>query len=455
MLFQTVKSEIVSHLSYIVASKGEAFVVDPRRDCDVYLEIAQQWGVRIKDIFETHRNEDYVIGSFELSRLTGAKIHHGPGLQWKYGRTIHDGEEHLVGLLKVVALHTPGHSLESTCYVLYDTESGNKPVLVFTGDTLFVGDLGRTDFLGKENTSRMAGMLYDSLHDKLFPLGDGVVVYPGHGFGSVCGGTISEREISTIGAERMMNQTLRLSREEFVKRKAEEKHETPPYFKVMEKYNLEGPPILAQIPSPPALKPAEFKAVIEKGIAVIDTRTPPAFGGAHIKGSYSLPPSRLSNAGWVIPVGEEPLLVVDDGKALDYAVRNLYRMGYSNFAGYLAGGLEAWFKEGLPLSKVELITCPQLKEMHESKANPVLVDVRRHSEWDEGHIDGAIHIYLGRLPERLDEIPMGRPVVVQCKTGTRSSFAASVLLKAGRKNIFNLLGGFDAWKKLGYPVVKS
>ena len=455
MLFQTVKSEIVSHLSYIVASKGEAFVVDPRRDCDVYLEIAQQWGVRIKDIFETHRNEDYIIGSFELSKLTGAKVHHGPGLQWQYGRTIHDGEEHLVGLLKVVDLHTPGHSLESTCYVLYDTESGNKPVLVFTGDTLFVGDLGRTDFLGKENTIRMAGMLYDGLHDKLFPLGDGVIVYPGHGFGSVCGGTISEREISTIGAERMMNPTLRLSREEFVKRKVEEKHETPPYFKVMEKYNLEGPPILAHIPNPPALKPAEFKAVIEKGIAVIDTRTPPAFGGAHINGSYSLPPSRLSNAGWVIPIGDESLLVVEDGKALDYAVRNLYRIGYSKFAGYLAGGLEAWYKEGLPLSKVELITCPQLKEMHESKENPVLVDVRRHSEWDEGHIDGAIHIYLGRLPERLDEIPMGRPVVVQCKTGTRSSFAASVLIRAGRKNIYNLLGGFDAWKKLGYPVVKS
>jgi hydroxyacylglutathione hydrolase len=455
MLFQVVKSEIVSHLSYIVASNGEAFVIDPRRDCDIYTEIAQKWGVRIIDIFETHRNEDYVIGSVGLSKLTDAEVHHGPGLQWMYGHTIHDGEEIRIGLLKVVALHIPGHSLDSTCYVLYDTESGKSPVIVFTGDTLFVGDVGRTDFLGHEYTKRMAEMLYNGLHNKLLPLGDGVVIYPGHGFGSVCGGTINEREISTIGAERSMNPMLRLSREEFVKQKVEEKHETPPYFKAMEKYNLEGSLVPAHIPIPPALKPSEFKLEIEKGITVIDTRTPPAFGGAHIKGSYSLPPSRLSNAGWVIPVSDEPLLVVDDEEALNYAVKNLYRMGYSNFSGYLAGGLEAWYKEGLPLSKVELITCSQLKEMFESKENPILVDVRKYSEWDDGHIERATHIYLGRLPERMDEIPMGRPVVLQCKTGTRSSFAASILMKAGRKNIYNLLGGFDAWKKLGYPVAKN
>jgi hydroxyacylglutathione hydrolase len=454
MLLQTVKSDIVSHLSYVVASKGEAFVVDPRRDCDVYVEIAQGWGAQIRHIFETHRNEDYVIGSIELAELTGAKIHHSAGLPWKYGETLRDGEEFKIGQLKIAALHTPGHSPDSTCYALYDSESGDKPVLVFTGDTLFVGDVGRTDFLGPENTAMMSGKLYDGLHGKLLPLGDGVVVLPGHGFGSVCGGTIGEREISTIGAERAMNPMLCLTKEQFVERKVEERHETSPYFKVMERYNLEGPPATGHVPVPPALKPSEFKAAASKGIPIIDTRLPPSFGGAHIEGAYSLPPTRLSNAGWVVPVENPVLLVVEDAKALDFTVRNLYRMGYTSFAGYLAGGLEAWYKEGNPLSKVEMLTCSQLKAMME-KDKPVIVDVRRYSEWDEGHIEGATHIYLGRLPERLGEIPADRPVVLQCKTGTRSSFAASILLKAGRKRVYNLLGGIDAWKKLGYPLVKS
>jgi hydroxyacylglutathione hydrolase len=452
MLFQTIKSEIVSHLSYVVASKGEAFVLDPRRDCDIYIEIAQSWGAKIKDIFETHRNEDYVVGSIELSKLTGAKIHHGPGLPWKYGETLQDGEEFKVGLLKVVALHTPGHSPDSTCYALYDAESGDKPVLVFTGDTLFIGDVGRTDFLGPENTAMMCGKLYDGL---LLSLGDGVVVFPGHGYGSVCGGNISEREISTLGAERTMNPMLKLTRKEFIERKAAERHETSPYFKVMERYNLEGPPIPSHLPIPPALKPAEFKAAMAKGAPIIDTRAPPAFGGAHIEGSYSLPPTRLSNAGWVAPVEKEVLLVVDDSEALTFAVRNLYRMGYTNITGYLSGSLESWYKEGNPLSKVDLLTCQQLSEMIRSEEKPVIVDVRRHSEWDEGHIEDAIHIYLGRLPERLNEIPTEKPVVLQCKTGTRSSFAASILKKAGRTRVYNLLGGIDAWKKLDYPLVKD
>jgi len=455
MLFLTVRSEIVSHLSYIIGSKGEAFVVDPRRDCDVYSGIAQDHGIRIREIFETHRNEDYVVGSRGLSRITGARIHHGPGLNWAYGETLRDGEEFRIGALKLVALHTPGHSPDSTCYVLYDRESGDRPVMVFTGDTLFVGDVGRTDFLGPDKTPLMSRNLYDSLHGKLLTLGDGVVVLPAHGYGSVCGGTIGEREISTIGAERAMNPMLKLTRDEFVTRKVGEKHETPPYFSVMERYNLGGPPSPAHLPVPPALKPAGFRAAAARGIPIIDTRAPPAFGGAHIEGSYSLPPSRLSNAGWVAPVEKEVLLVVDDSRALDFAVRNLYRMGYTSFCGYLEGGIEAWYKGGNPLSRVDLLTCQQLTTLIRSKEPPVIVDVRRYSEWDEGHIEGATHIYLGRLPERLAEIPEGKPVVLQCKTGTRSSFAASILLKAGRTRVYNLLGGIDSWKNLGYPLAKD
>jgi hydroxyacylglutathione hydrolase len=248
---------------------------------------------------------------------------------------------------------------------------------------------------------------------------------------------------------------LKLTRDEFVTRKVGEKHETPPYFSVMERYNLEGPPVPAHLPVPPALKPAGFRAAAARGIPIIDTRAPPAFGGAHIEGSYSLPPSRLSNAGWVAPVEKEVLLVVDDSRALDFAVRNLYRMGYTSFCGYLEGGIEAWYKGGNPLSRVGLLTCQQLTTLIRSEEPPVIVDVRRFSEWDEGHIGGATHIYLGRLPERLAEIPEGKPVVLHCKTGTRSSFAASILLKAGRTRVYNLLGGIDSWKNLGYPLAKD
>ncbi|MCX6643577.1 MAG: MBL fold metallo-hydrolase, partial [Candidatus Bathyarchaeota archaeon] len=205
MYIQAIKSEIVSHISYFVAAKAEAFVIDPRRDCSIYLEIAQQIGAKITFIFETHRNEDYVIGSVELAQLSGAKIIHGPGLAWKYGETLADGSEYRVGSMKIIAMHTPGHSPDSSCYVLYDTETGDIPFAVFTGDTLFVGDVGRTDFLGSNNTARMSNLLYDGLHGKLLALGDGVIIYPGHGAGSVCGGSLAERDISTLGAERQMN----------------------------------------------------------------------------------------------------------------------------------------------------------------------------------------------------------------------------------------------------------
>jgi len=222
MLIQTIKSEIVSHLSYIIGSKNEAAVIDPRRDCQVYLDIANQWGAKIKYVFETHRNEDYVTGSLELTNLTSSTIFHGPGLSWGFGEVIQHNKEIEMELLKIRALHTPGHSPESMSYVLYDLESGGQPVVVFTGDTLFVGDVGRTDFLGEQMTPVMSEKLFDSITKKLLPLGDSVIVCPAHGAGSVCGGKISQREISTIGIEKKTNPMLNLSKKEFVTQKTAE-----------------------------------------------------------------------------------------------------------------------------------------------------------------------------------------------------------------------------------------
>lgn len=455
MLFQAVKSEIVSHISYIISSKNEAAVIDPKRNCDVYLEIARRWESKIKYVFETHRNEDYVVGSVELAKATGARVFHGPGLSWGYGETLSDGQEFNLGLLKIKAFHTPGHSPESTCYVVYDGEADNHPVMVFTGDTLFVGDVGRTDFLGVNMTPVMSEKMYDSIVNRLLPLGDGVIVYPAHGAGSICGGKISEREVSTIGIEKATNPMLKLSREEFVAHKISEKHETPPYFKQMEVYNLEGPPLLGSMAAPIAMKPSEFNEKIKNGAYVVDVRTPVAFGGGHIPGSFSLPPSRLSLAGWVLSYDKPILLVADAIGTVDFAVRNLVQLGFDRIEGYLANGLESWYKEGLPLAKLSLLTVHELNRLIDSGADLLVLDVRRKNEWDEGHISGATRIYVGHLEKEAGKLPKNKPIVTICKTGNRSSFGASLLLRAGLRMVYNCLGGMDAWIKSGYLVARG
>ncbi len=454
MRIQTVKSEVVSHISYILSSKNEAMVIDPRRDYEIYLEIAKKWEAKIKFIFETHRNEDYVIGSVELAKETGAQVFHGPGLDWGYGSTISDKQEFSVGSLKILALHTPGHSLESTCYVLLDSESDHTSVMVFTGDTLFVGDVGRTDFLGAEMTYIMSEKLYKSLFEKLLPLGDGVIVFPAHGAGSVCGGKISEREISTIGIEKATNPMLQLSKARFIAAKVAERHETPPYFKKMEQYNLHGPPIRGVVSNPRPLKPSEFNDKVKNGAYIVDVRTPVAFGGAHIQGSYSLPPSRISNAGWVLPYDKPILIVAENVEMADFAERSLYLMGYDNVEGYLANGIESWYKENLPVAKLDLVTVQNLNLVLSSKQDIFVLDVRREDEWNEGHIEGSARIYVGKLQNQTDKVPRNKPVFVICKTGNRSSFGASVLLRKGFDKVYNVLGGIDAWKKAVYPLVK-
>jgi hydroxyacylglutathione hydrolase len=300
----------------------------------------------------------------------------------------------------------------------------------------------------------MSNLLYDGIHEKLLVLGEGVIVYPGHGFGSVCGGSLAEREISTLGAEKKMNKMLSLDREAFVSFKLNEKHETSPYFKIMEKYNLEGPPILGALPRPRGLKPNEFKSLMDEGAKIVDIRSPPSFGGAHIPGSYNLTMNRLNNAGWVIPIDTKVLIIAEDAAGVEFASRNMYRMGYDQLAGYLAGGVEAWYKEGNPLSKIDMITPSILKSMIEKDEAVEVVDVRRYNEFDEGHIPSSKHIYLGKIPERLEEISKDKAIAMICKTGSRSSFAASILIREGRTGIYNTLGGMDAWKKLGYPIAQ-
>ncbi|MDW7733151.1 MAG: MBL fold metallo-hydrolase [Methanolobus sp.] len=456
MIFERVKSEGLAHLSYFIGSGDEAVVIDPRRDCKVYTDIAGREGVKIRYILETHRNEDYVIGSRELENITGANIYHGPGLDFKYGNTLQDGQEIFFGSLKITALHTPGHTDESMSYALADLDAGDETIMVFTGDALFIGDVGRTDLYGPDEAPRLAAALYDSIFSRILPLGDAVILHPAHGAGSVCGGAISEREYSTLGLERLQNPVLqKTDRDEFIKFKVEEKLEFPPYFKKMEQYNLEGPSLLNGLPVPELLSPGEFGKEMKKAAVVVDTRMPHSFGGAHIKNSYSIWLEGIpSFAGWVLPYDKPILLVTEEKEQLESAVRYLIRLGYDNITGFLNGGIGAWYIDAMPVDGFNLISVHDLKNRMEKDERMFILDVRSSEEWESGHIKGATHIYVGHVEENLDKVPHDCKIIVYCGTGRRSNIAASILKKNGYGHIYNVLGSMAAWKSAGYEVVK-
>jgi hydroxyacylglutathione hydrolase len=453
MIFKRIKSEGLAHNSYFIGSGNQAAVIDPRRDIGIYLDTALEQGLKIAFIFETHRNEDYIIGSLPLSTASGAPVYHGPGLDWKYGTTLQDGQEFLLDKLKIRAIHTPGHTGESMSYSLTDTSSGKAPVMVFTGDALFVGDTGRVDFSGSAAVPRTAADLYHSIFEKILPLGDGVILCPAHGAGSVCGLSIADRDESTLGLERLQNSILRENTEEgFVRRKAAERHETPPYFRRMEQYNLEGPPPLPGMP--PLLTAAEFKSEMEKGAIVVDTSLPPAFGGAHIRGSYSIWLEALPGyAGWLLPYDTPLLLVLEDREHLDRTVRYFHRLGYDRISGFLKDGIVSWYNAGFPLESLPLLSVHELKARIERGEDQVVLDVRKEREWEAGHIAGSKHIFIGELAKRLAEIPAGKPVVVLCSIGVRAGMAASILLRAGFPEVYNVPGSITAWRQAGYPLV--
>jgi hydroxyacylglutathione hydrolase len=457
LILERIKSEGLAHNSYFIGSQSQAVVIDPRRDCQVYIDLAQKHEMKIRYIFETHRNEDYTVGSSELRSITGADIYHGPGLPWNYGITLIDGQTFRIGTVELKAIHTPGHTDESMSYVLTDLPTGKAPVILFSGDALFVGDAGRTDLYGSEEADRLASSLYDSLFHKILPLGDGVILCPAHGAGSVCGGHIADRDESTIGIEKVQNQVLQLKdKSEFIKYKTGEKHERPYYFRQMEKYNLEGPPILGYLTVPQPMTVSEFQKEIQDGAIVVDTREPAAFGGTHIKDAYSIWLNGLPIfAGWVLGYDKPVLLVLEDEEHLATAVNYLIRIGYDNIKGYLKGGTQAWYNAGLPMEDLSLLSVYKLKDMIDRGDDFMILDTREDNEWQNGHVEGAYHIYVGQLEKRLSEVPRDKPIAVMCKTGHRASLAASILLRAGYKNIFNVLGSIMAWTANGFPIVKE
>lgn len=455
MILKRIKSEGLAHISYFLASQKEACVIDPRRDAKIYLKKAWEAQANIKYVFETHRNEDYVIGSRELQDSVNLEIYHGPGLDWQYGNTLKDGQEFSIGDLKIKAIHTPGHTDESTSYAVYDTASGSEAVLVFTGDALFVGDSGRIDMYGPELAPKLAENLYHSLFDKILPLGDQTIMCPAHGAGSVCGGDINEREHTTLGLERMQNPDLQITdKEKFIKMKLNENHYYAPYFRKMEEYNLEGPPLLKDVPRFKPLLTTEFLKEIEKESIILDTRDPASFGATHIEGSYNIWLEGLASyAGWVIPYEKPVLLVVKDFANLNEVHKHLLRTGYDNIVGYLVGGIVAWYSNNLPVSSNGLLTARGLKEKLDAGEDLVVLDVRSQDERENGYIEGSRHIYIGELRKRYNDLPKDKKIVTICGNGSRASLGSSILLMNGFPEVYTVLGSMKAWNTAGYPVV--
>ncbi len=347
MFLEKIKSEGIAHMSYMLGSGNSAAVIDPRRDVDVYLDIARKQSVNITHIFETHRNEDYTIGSVPLSDKTGAEVYHGNATDFRYGNPVSEGDEFQVGDLSLKILETPGHTFESISIALFDPNFGDKAVGVFTGDALFIGDVGRTDFF-PDQAEHVAGLLYESIFEKILPLGDQVLLYPAHGAGSVCGSGMASREFSTLGYERMFNPALqKTDRDEFVQYKVNEKHYQPPYFRMMEKYNQQGPPLTGLRIVLPVLNSKEFEKKHEDGMQIVDTRSPEAIAGALIPGSIAIPLNMIpAFAGWFLSYDRPIGLVLHSGDELGTALRPLYRLGFDNVEGYLVGGMHTWETAG-------------------------------------------------------------------------------------------------------------
>ncbi len=451
MLFKRIESEGIAQYSYLIGDGRVAIVIDPRLDCDIYTEEAHLEGFRIQHILETHRHEDFILGSVALASHTGADIWHADD-QWdyKYGKAVKDGQIWKIGRLKLEAIHSPGHTPGSMSYLLYDPDG--VPWMLFTGDALFAGDVGRVDFMGADRIPEMAGHLYDTLFNKLLPLGDGVIVCPAHGSGSVCAGDIGDRTWTTIGLERRHNPKLQVKdRKDFIVL-ADKKLDYPPYFHQMEKLNLEGVPIDKTYPIPLAVDIFANKA---EDAVIVDTRMDASFGASHVPKALSIWSAGLpSFAGWFLPY-DKPILLVNDNNNVTQITLYLLRLGYVNISGFLAGGMLAWHTAGQESATIKTITVQSFCSFLDMDEHPWILDVRSDAELEHaGSITGANHIHITELAGRMDEVPRNHTVFIFCGSGLRSMIAASLLKREGWQDLVVVLGGMAGWRSVSCPIRK-
>ena len=469
MLFEQIVSEGLAHYSYILGDRisGQCLVIDPRRDVDVYLEIAKQNEMRIASILETHIHADYISGGLELSARTGTPISISA-----YGEVgfdhipLVDGTIISLGPIELQVLHTPGHTPEHICFLARGGMGSEKPWALFSGDLLFAGEVGRPDLLGEEIEETLVHHLYDSLHNKVLTLGDEILVFPAHGAGSPCGASIGERPLTTIGYERLNNPTLQIKDEEaFVQAVREALSPAPAYYQRVKKINTVGPDITGNLPVIPPLSAQEFRELAEEdeGI-VIDGRELTAYGGGHIPNAIHIG-LRASFPIWAGEIIDETFPVWA-GRMVDPALKiglvlpedihpetaqlYLFRIGIEKVAGYLREGFRTWLEAGYPFVRTEQLSVHELNQQIQEGAALQVVDVRRQAEWAKGHIPGAKQIYVAELLERAGELDPAVPVVTYCGTGYRASIASSLLEKEGFE-VKNIPGSMSAWRQAGFP----
>ena len=458
MYFKQFYLGCLAHASYFIGSEGEAAVVDPQRDVEQYVAEAEAEGFKIKYVIETHLHADFVSGHRELAARTGAEIVFGEkaGATFPH-RAVREGDELRVGKAILRVLETPGHTPESISLLVIDTEVSPEPRKVLTGDTLFVGDVGRPDLAGARGyTARqMAGMLYESLHEKLLKLGDSVEVYPAHGAGSMCGRNISKDTSSTIGEQKKYNYALKpMTKDEFVSMMTTDLPEAPAYFSRDAEINRAGAPALGELTRPAALRPEEVNKLSQQGHTILDVRAAAAFGTGHIPGALNigLGGQFASWAGSLI-APETPLVVVaEDVGGVDEAVTRLARVGIESVEGYLDGGMYAWDKAGLETATVAQMPVDELHSRIEEGSELRVVDVRRAAEYQSGHVPLAVNLTLSHLEEQASLFDTEFPTAVICASGYRSSAATSLLARLGFRRLFNVVGGTTAWVAAGYPV---
>jgi len=455
MYFEQFYLGCLAHASYLLGSDGEAVVVDPQRDVDLYLKAAEEHGLTIRHIFETHLHADFVSGHKELAARIGAKIYFGVQAGATFSHVaVRDGFNLQVGKLRVGVLETPGHTLESICLVVTDEEKSQKPWAVLTGDTLFIGDVGRPDLSRTHTPEQLAGLLYDSLHNKLLKLPDEVLVYPAHGAGSLCGRNMRAERSSTIGTERLTNYALQIkTREEFIKQLTSNLPARPEYFLQDAEINRGGAPSLAELPELNGISPAELKALLEESVLALDVRPGDQFAAGHVPGSVNIPLSGqfASWAGSIIGLSSRPVLIADTPEQLSEARLRLARVGIETERGYLDGGVTGWKQTGFKLAILPEISVHDLqKQLSENKIS--VLDVRREGEWMAGHIDGAGWWPLDRFRVSPPDVDLNVPLAVHCQSGYRSIIACSLLQRAGFQNVVNVSGGFGAWQEAKLPV---
>ncbi len=467
MLLRLLYDEKLAQASYVVGCQrtGEALVIDPNRDCDQYIALADREGFKITGVTETHIHADYLSGSRELAARTGATLYlSGEGTaDWKYGyddgnvELVHDGDTFKTGNVRLEVMHTPGHTPEHISFILTDFEA-DQPMGIFSGDFVFVGDVGRPDLL--ETAAGVSGTmepgartLYQSLQ-RFKQLPDHLQLWPGHGAGSACGKALGAVPQSTVGYEKLFNWALNVaSEDEFVAEVLSGQPEPPYYFAMMKHMNKVGPALAEGLTLPSRMPAPDIQAALERGMTIVDTRPNDAFAGAHIPGTINIGHSKgyLTTAGWLISY-DEPFGLIVDAEKMEQTVKDLRLIGLDDVYGYWTPDvIEAWSHSGHKLGSTPLVNA-RVVENALAGGTATVLDVRGTGEYLAGHIPGAQSLPLGYISRRLAEIPADRPIIVHCQTGVRSAVASSVLQSLGRTDVSNYTGSYEDWSLSGHPV---